>query len=312
MNIIVFGGGGFIGKHLVEKLALRSERSITVFERPKSDASIQDNPFAHLENVKVIHGDFMSRDDVKSALHNQEYVFHLVSTTNPAASDKDPFIDIDTNVRSSIQLLDICAELGIKRVLFPSSGGSVYGDTTNEECREEDVPMPKSPYGIGKLTIENYLRYYKQTSGLDSITYRVANPYGPGQSPYGRQGVIPIFMKLVLEGKALTVYGDGSMIRDYIYIGDLVDMIEYSFDKDHQYDIYNLGSDKGVSVNDIIEEIRRCSNTEIAIEHKEIPSSFVHKNTLSIRRFLDEFDVYPNTNLDDGIKTTWSYVKDVI
>ena len=238
-NIVVFGAGGFIGQHLTNALSVDAGNNIVAFDRFPKYKTTGETPFADLENVKVVVGDFFNRADLENVLENVDYVFHLVSSTTPATSSKDPFIDIDSNVRSSIELFELCVKHRVGKIIFPSSGGTIYGDIDNDIVSEAVVPQPRSPYGIGKLTIENYLRYFKYDSGLNYITYRIANPYGPGQNIFGQQGVIPIFMHKFLTKDAITVYGDGSMVRDYLYINDLIDMIVGSFKKDNKFNEYN-------------------------------------------------------------------------
>lgn len=309
-KIVVFGAGGFIGKHLVEALAATSSNEIVAFDRFSKYQTGVEQPFRGLINVRVISGNFFNREEVASALAGDvDFVFHLISSTNPAASNKDPFIDIDTNVRSSVELLELCVENGVKKIIFPSSGGSVYGDVDENLLREDVLPLPRSPYGIGKLTIEHYLRYFKFSTGLNYVVYRIANPYGPGQNIYGKQGVIPIFMHKFLTKEPLVVYGDGSMVRDYIYIDDLINMILASYSKPNHFSEYNLGSGTGESVNELIAAIEKCSGSSIGKEHVEVPSTFVQKSVLDISRFSNEFGEIPFTPLEEGMRRTWEYVK---
>lgn len=309
-KVVVFGADGFIGKHLVKKLSESSD-NIVAFDRFSQYKTGLDHPFHELPNVNIVAGDFFNRDDLASALDGADYVFHLVSTTNPASSNDDPFVDIDTNVRGSVQLFELCVEKGVKKVIFPSSGGTIYGDIDSPMIGETTAPEPRSPYGIGKLTIEGYLRYFNFTSGLEYIVYRVANPYGPGQNIYGKQGVIPIFMHRFLNKEPLTIYGDGSMIRDYIFIDDLVDMIVGSYKKDSNYRIYNLGSGMGKSVNQIVEAIESCTNQSAEKVTLDTPQTFVDKSVLDISRFIDEFGITPKISLEEGVLRTWNYVQEV-
>jgi UDP-glucose 4-epimerase len=171
------------------------------------------------------------------------------------------------------------------------------------------VPEPRSPYGIGKLTIEHYLRYFKFTHNLDYIVYRIANPYGPGQNIYGKQGVIPIFMHRLLTHQPITVYDDGSMVRDYIYIDDLVTMINASFDKPGRFDTYNLGSGQGHTVNDIISAIETSTGSNFEKTIVKTPVTFVQRSVLNTARFTEEFGNKAITSLEEGIARTWDYVK---
>jgi UDP-glucose 4-epimerase len=266
-------------------------------------------PFHELPNVKVVAGNFMNRDEIENALDGADYIFHLISSTTPAESNNDPFIDIDTNVRASIQLFESCVKHNVKKVIYLSSGGSIYGDIRKERISEIVAPQPKSPYGIGKLTVENYLRYFKSTSNLDYIVYRVANPYGPGQNIYGKQGVIPIFMHKFLTHEPVIIYGDGTMVRDYLYIDDLIQLITRSYMKDNKYSEYNLGSGRGESVNDIYSNIQLCADYSVEKQFMNVPATFVHKSVLDISRYEREFGYHDFTSLADGMQRTWEYVK---
>lgn len=311
-KIVIFGADGFIGKHLVHNLSeSHPDDKIYAFDRYSSLKTGSDHVFNTYPNVTIIIGDFFNRDDVARVLANTDYVFHLVSTTNPAASNNDPFIDIDTNVRGSIELFQLCSELQVKKLVFLSSGGSVYGNIDSSTLSEETVPLPISPYGIGKLTIEHYLRYFKHTHDLDYVIYRVANPYGPGQNIHGKQGVIPIFMGLAINNEPITVFGDGEMLRDYIYIDDLMSMIIASFDKPSQYNSYNLGSGEGTSVNQIIDAIEKCTNQAIKKVHRDTPPTYVKSSVLNIDRFSSEYSIKPTVTLQEGIRRTWDYVKSI-
>lgn len=308
-RIVILGADGFIGRHLVTKLAEDRSNTVVAFDRFSAYQTGSDRPFENYANVEVVPGNFFNREDLAAVLHEKDYVFHLVSTTNPATSNSDPFIDIDTNVRGSLEFLEICTENKVRKVIFLSSGGTVYGDISSDKIHEQTVPQPRSPYAIGKLTIEYYLRYFKFTHGLDYIVYRVANPYGPGQNIYGKQGVIPIFMNKYRKKEPIIIFGDGTMVRDYLYIEDLADMITETYAKDHAHDEYNAGSGRGVSVNELVRAIEECTGFSVEKKFHEAPPTYIHKSVLDTKRFSKEFNVVPRVDLREGIKKTWEFVK---
>lgn len=310
-KIVVLGANGFIGQHLTKALAADDTNEIVAFDRFSEYQDGNEHPFTQLANVEVVAGNFFNRDEVAAVLDGTAYVFHFISSTNPATSNSDPFIDIDTNVRSTVELLQLCVDHQVKKVIFPSSGGTVYGDIDSVAINEQTVPAPRSPYGIGKLTIEHYLRYFKFTSGLDYIIYRVANPYGPGQNIFGKQGVIPIFMHKFLVHEPLTIYGDGSMVRDYIYIDDLIKMMVGSYKSDNKHPVYNLGSGTGESVNQIVDAIEKCTGSIADKTYLDTPPTYIHRSVLDIQQFVNEFGLQPEVSLEEGIARTWDYVKNI-
>ena len=311
-KVVVLGADGFIGKHMVRRLAEDPANSVIAFDRFTTKVHGSKHEFDALANVSIVVGNFFNRDDLAAAVTGCDYVFHLVSSTNPAVSIHDPLIDIDTNIRSSVELFLACSELGVKRVIFLSSGGTVYGDVADEVINEDVRPQPTSPYAIGKLTIEHYLRYFKRTHGIDYVVYRVANPYGPGQNIYGKQGVIPIFMEKALHDQPITIYGDGSMVRDYLYIDDLINMIVQSYTAELRHDTYNLGSGSGLSVDQIVDAIEKTIGKQLKKEYAEQPPTFVQKITLDTARFTGEFGKRPMTDIVTGLKATLEYVHHVV
>lgn len=311
VRIVVFGGDGFIGRSLINVLSRYPENYIIAFDRFGGYKNGENHPFENIPNVEIVPGDFFNRTDVESILEADDIVFHLISSTTPASSNADPFIDIDTNIRSSVELFEICVEKKVQKVIYPSSGGTIYGDINSEKINETTAANPRSPYGIGKLTIEGYLRYFKYTQGLKYIVYRIANPYGAGQNIFGKQGVVPIFMHQYINNKPITIFGDGEMVRDYIYISDLVNAIVSTFQKNNKFDEYNIGSGQGKSVNEIVSAIENVVGNKLKKEHKLVPASYVEKSVLDNNRFIKEFGLEPKINLEEGIKLTWKYVRNV-
>jgi UDP-glucose 4-epimerase len=311
-RIVIFGGDGFIGRHLATKLASAEENHIIVFDRFSSYQTGEDYFFKSYKNIEIITGNFFNRADVIRAVKRADIVFHLVSTTTPATSMNDPLIDVDTNIRSSVELFELCVENKVGKVIFLSSGGTVYGQIDSEKINEDSITQPISPYAIGKLTIEHYLRYFSHHHGLDYAVYRVANPYGPGQNLHGKQGVIPIFLNLVINKQPITIFGDGNMVRDYLYITDLIDMIVASYDKKNRYSEYNIGSGNGSTVNQLVEIIEKKAGHKIDKTYVDTPDTYVEKIVLDTSRFISEFKTQPSIGLEEGISKTWDYVREKI
>jgi UDP-glucose 4-epimerase len=301
---LVLGANGFIGGHLVDKLSQQGYE-IRAFDRFGSNHI----NFRQTGNIEIVAGNFLNKSDLSEALKDIDYVFHLVSTTTPATAENDPLIDVDTNIRMSVELLQECVDHKIKKFIFASTGGAIYGNVkANDPIDESTAPQPVSPYAIGKLTIEHYLRYFKQKFELDTLVYRISNPYGERHSPVNRQGVIPIFLQHVANNEPITVLGDGSMVRDYIYVGDVADLVSKSFKK-AQHDLYNLGSGQGVSVNELIDVVKKITGSEVKIEHQPKPATFLDYVVLDTNRFKSEFNLSPTISLEDGVARTWEYVK---
>ena len=302
-DCLVVGGNGFIGSHVVDALVARGHR-VSAFDRFGRGGTQFTAP-----GVNVIAGDFLNVADVRRAVEGHDIVFHLLSTTDPATAENDPTVDIRTNVMSSIELFNACVQEGTTRLVFASTGGAIYGDQDKTVFDEHDVTLPVSPYAIGKLAIENYLRYFRRKHGLESTIFRISNPYGPRQNPEKRQGVIPIFLRRLADGVPATVFGDGSMVRDYIYVAVLAEMIAEASTGSPAHDVYNLGSGRGVSLTDIIATINEATGLQLATEHQPRPATFVDHVTLGVSRFESEFTSRPSTTLLDGVKMTW---KDIV
>lgn len=304
---LVLGANGFIGSHLVDKLA-SDGHEVRAFDRFGSN----EPQFNNNQNVEIFRGDYLNTGDLTEALKDIEYVFHFISTTTPATAENDPIVDIDTNVHMSVELFKLCVESKIKRILFASTGGAIYGENNGEPLKETDPTLPVSPYAIGKLAIENYLRYFRVKHHLDSTVFRISNPYGERQPFHRRQGVIPIFLENIYRGNPITVLGDGSMTRDYIYVKDMVSMISAVFEKDSLKDVYNLGSGTSTSLSEVIGVAEEVTGRDVSIDRKPIPPTFIHNVVLDMTRFVDDFNIKPETNLKIGMAATYEYIKNEI
>jgi UDP-glucose 4-epimerase len=299
-KILVIGGNGFIGSHLVDSLA-RRHHEVTVFDMfdnavPRWDAY----------GVKMVSGDFLNTGDVKAAVQGQEVVVHMLSTTDPATAERDPTLDVRTNILSSISLFEQCVEAAVGRVYFPSTGGAIYGPQDEVSFTENSPTRPISPYAIGKLAIENYLSYFHHRFGLRSTVLRISNPFGTRQNPRKRQGVIPIFLRQIMERTPITVMGDGTMVRDYIYVEDVAEIMARMITEGTPHALYNLGSGTPTSVNQIVEVVQRVTGVEPQVLHSPVPSTYVPHVTLDVHRMRADFPGIELTQLEDGVAKTWN------
>jgi len=298
-RILVIGGNGFIGSHLVDSLVHRGH-DVAVF-----DSFDNVGPRWNVDVAEQLPGDFLNIGDIRTAVQGRNVVVHMLSTTDPATAEKDPTLDVRTNILSSIGLFEECVKAGVERVVFPSSGGAIYGPQDREVFSEDSPTRPISPYAIGKLAIENYLRYYRQRFGLQSTVVRISNPYGTRQNPRKRQGVIPIFLRRVLEGEPISVMGDGSMTRDYIYVEDVAEIIARMITEGSRYPLYNLGSGKRTSVNDIVQVIQLVTGKTPEVVRIAVPPTYVGHVTLDVSRLWREFPDISLTPLQAGVERTW-------
>lgn len=302
-DAVVIGANGFIGSHLVDGLA-RAGHRVRAFDRYSSR-----NPTFTAEGVEVMVGEFLSRADLESAVAGQEFVFHFLSTTTPATAEADPTLDIRANLAPTIELLEACVAAGVRHVYFASTGGAIYGQQGKEEYAETDAALPVSPYAIGKLAIEQYLRYFRATHGLRATALRISNPYGPRQHPNRKQGLIPIALRQIIAGDPIVRYGSGSMVRDYLYVEDLIDMIIPMVDRTGRHEVYNLGSGSGHSVNEVLDALRRVTGVDFEIAVRDVPPTFVDRVVLDTARYRSEFQVLPSTSLDEGIRRTYEEMR---
>jgi UDP-glucose 4-epimerase len=296
---LVIGANGFVGSHLVDELAEAGYR-VRAFDRFSKGSRFNEH-----KSVEIIAGDIFDDIAVLGALQDVDYVFHSFSATTPFLSDTDPYSDITMNLLRNVQLFEKCVEAKIKKIMFMSSGGAVYGSVAEHtKATENDMPLPVSPYGIGKLGAEYYLEYFNRKYGLNHVSYRLTNPYGPRQLSNNNQGVIPTFVNKITENQEIQIYGDGTSSRDYIYIRDATKMMVDSFMKDTGNTIYNIGSGQQTSINQIVKAIESAMNVKAQVTYKEAPKTFLQKTELSIQRFIDDFGMPDLMSFEDGVAKT--------
>jgi UDP-glucose 4-epimerase len=306
-KILVLGADGFIGSNLIK--SLQKEKKYQLFAFDLFCDGVSKNIHSFGSDLTMVPGNFLNKDDLKKAIQDIDYVFHFVSLTTPGSSMNDPLVDIKTNLEGTINLLEECVKAGVKRVIFASSGGAIYGNQIKDRFSEDNPTNPISPYAISKLAIEKYLEYYRIHRGLDYLILRYSNPYGPGQNLMGTQGIIPIFLNLIKTGMPITVYGAGKNIRDYIYIDDAINMTKLIFNKETEFRLYNIGSGESVSVNKVLEIIKEVTKKKIKINSKPARDADVKKVLLNSERIRTEIDYHKTTLIKEGIEKTWEWVK---
>ena len=300
MKALVVGANGFIASHLVDELARRGDE-VVAFDRYSRGPR-----YAKADNVFPFPGDFLNHADLKRAVAGVDTVFHFLSTSTPITAENDPTLDLRTNVAQTVDFLHVCATADVRKLFYASSGGAIYGDKQGASSSEDDVPLPISPYAIGKLTVENYLRYFEVKFGLRSTALRISNPYGPGQSPMRPQGLIPIVLRAVRNGNPIKVFGEGTMVRDYIDVRDISTLVSRLLDKEAKHDLYNIGAGAGFSVNEVLDIVREVTQQDFEIEKVAKPSTFVEYSVLDMSRYREEFGSIPTRSLRDGIRDTWA------
>lgn len=297
MRCLVLGGRGFVGQNLVRFLAAQGKfEKIFVFDR-------SDDPTAvGAATIEHVTGDFAGMIGDAECLDDIDVVFHLISTTIPKTSNDDPVFDIESNVVATVRLLEILKSKSRKpTVIFVSSGGTVYGDSDEQRIAETHPTDPICSYGIHKLAIEKYLAVYSRLHGLDFRVLRVSNPYGLRGGHQRQQGVIPIFLDKVIRDEVIEIWGDGSVIRDYIHINDVAAAIFAASCYRGPYRVFNIGCGVGTSLNEILDAIGRVAGKEVRRKYLEARGFDARSNVLDIRLAVAELGWAPARALQSGI-----------
>lgn len=303
-NCIIYGGAGFIGSHIAEEL-LDHGYNVTVFDKLNSS---KKNVLHILKDIEFIEGDFNNKIDIIKSLKGKNYVVHLVSSTLPASSNLNPFYDVESNLFSSLNLFDECVKQHIKKIVFISSGGTIYGDPLKIPIKENHPTNPKNSYGIIKLTIEKYLELYHNLKGLEYTILRFANPFGERQNPLLGQGLIANLLYKIKHKKTIEIWGNGKVVRDYFYIKDGVKAITKSFKYSGHNRTFNISSAKGLSINQILQRFRQTLNQDFNVKYLDARKFDVKVNILDNSLAKKYLKWTTETNFNDALKNTWSYI----
>lgn len=301
MKYLVLGGNGFIGSHLVKALC-KDGHFVRVFDRSTSGSELVS------ENIEHITGDFTDRFAIAEALAGIDVVYHLISTTVPSTSNLDMVNDIETNLVATLRLLKIMIDVGVNKIVFFSSGGTVYGNPSVNPIPETHQLNPICSYGIVKVAIEKYLFLFNQLHGLEYNILRVSNPYGANQQHYGVQGVIPTFLLKALRNEPITIWGDGTIERDYIYIDDLIDASVKAGKRMHN-DVFNIGSGVLISINDIINTIEEVTKKKFEVNKLPQRNFDVQSISLDCLHAKTQLDWMPICELKEGVLENWQWLK---
>lgn len=300
---VVFGANGFIGSHVCEAL-LDAGHQVVAFDISRNFQSLERLDDERLETCT---GDFLDRAAVRAALRGADWVFHLVSTTIPATSNSNMVFDVQSNVVASIEMMEECVASGVKRLVFASSGGTVYGLPATGLVSEDAELHPIVSYGCTKLMVENYCRLFQHQFNLRTISLRLANPYGPGHHGLS-QGAIPVFLKRIQADKPITIWGDGSVTRDYIYITDVARAFVKAAEYEGKHHVFNIGSGEGLSLRNLVTQLEQVTGKQAEVIY-EAPRSFdVPRIVLDISRARSELSWDAATPLLQGIQQTWAHL----
>ena len=298
MRALVTGGAGFIGSHITDAL-LAGGHEVAV---------VDDLSRGHREQVPqgaTLHVVDITSDALPPVIADfrPEVVFHQAAQIDVRRSVREPLLDTSINVLGTVNLMQACATNGVRRAVFASSGGAIYGDTDVLPTGEDHPCRPASQYGAAKLCAEVYGDVFRQLYGIDFVALRYANVYGPRQDPHGEAGVVAIFAERLLRGEGAMINGDGTQTRDYVFVGDVVaaNLAAMSTGKPGAY---NIGTSRQTDVNELYELIAGSCGVERKAEHGPGKEGEQRASCLSIEHAREALDWEPQMHLEQGIAAT--------
>ena len=306
MKILVTGGAGFVGSHLIEELLSNGSSVVCLddFSTGKKE---------NLEHIKdkitIIEGDIRNSEIVKEALKDVNQVYHLAAQISVTNSVRNPLLDATINIDGFITLLNEIQNSSVKRTVYVSTGGAIYGEPENIPAPETTSEEPISPYGLSKLVGEKYLKWFNRTHGLSYAIVRPANIFGPRQDPLGEAGVISIFLGKIHNNDTMEIFGDGSDTRDYIYVKDIAKICLTAMKSDLN-DTFNAGTGEQTSLLELVSIIEKVTNLSTVKKFCPPRPGDVKHISLDINKAKKSLNWSPQTKLEKGIQKTWEWYKD--
>lgn len=302
MRALVIGGNGFVGSHLVDRLVDRhwAVQVLDVRERRLGELP---------SSVRLIKGDMADNKLVHKALSETDVVFLLAWSTIHETATADPVADVQANLIPAIRVLEACRDTGVRRVVFISSGGTVYGPTISIPINEAHPTNPINAYGITKLAVEKYLFMYHHLYGLDYVVLRPSVLYGPGQNHTGRQGAVAVFLYRTAKSIPITIWGDGSATRDFFYISDLITALEAAATRPlRQYRVFNIGGNEEISINRLLEIVQEAVGKKAVVEYRPARLFDAQRVVLDTELAARELDWRPQIPFRQGVSETWQWM----
>jgi UDP-glucose 4-epimerase len=300
------GGAGFIGSHLAQGL-LAEGHQVRIFDRPNLllPPELRSDP-----RIEWFEGDFLNQDELALAVVGSEVVFHLVSATLPKSSNDNPVYEVESNINGTLRLLEIARLNGVRRVIFASSGGTVYGLPQSLPIAESHPTQPLVSYGIAKLAIEKYLHMYQALHGLEYCVLRLANPFGERQRVSAAQGAVAVFLHRALHGETIHIWGDGSVTRDYIYIKDAISAFIKAMSWQGSQRVFNIGSGQGLSLNDILAAMEKLLGRPVTRSYEPARNFDVPVNVLDITCARQHLAWAPEVSFHDALVNTLAWMRE--
>ncbi len=303
MKILVTGGAGFIGSHVVDAY-IELGHEVVVVDNLSSGSVENINPKAKFYRMDI-------RDREVEGLFKDEkpdVVNHHAAQMDVRKSVEDPIYDADVNIIGSLNILQNCVKYGVKKFIFASTGGAIYGEQDYFPADEEHPTRPLSPYGVAKLTVEKYLYFYKEVHGLNYVVLRYANIYGPRQNPHGEAGVVAIFTSKMLKGEQPIINGDGFQTRDYTFVGDVVraNVLALNYDRS---DIFNIGTGIETDVNTLFRKLKLLTGANCDEFHGPAKPGEQRRSVISYEKIYKTLGWKPMISLDDGLRLTVEFFK---
>jgi UDP-glucose 4-epimerase len=303
-KILVTGGAGFIGSHVVD-LFIEQGYEVVILDDLSTGRASNLNPQAKFYKMDIRSPEVRDVFD----LERPDYVCHHAAQMDVRRSVAQPLFDADVNILGSINLIERAKEFNVKRFVYISTGGAVYGEPERLPCDEMHPINPICQYGASKHTVEHYLFMYHVNYGLKYTVLRYPNVYGPRQDPHGEAGVVAIFTGKMLAGEPVTIYGDGEQTRDFVYVGDCARANHLAVTVDHQPGIYNLGWSRPTSINDIFNTLAKVTGYPQPAHYGPAKLGETRHIYLDAAKANKDLDWAPTLTLEEGLERTVAYFK---